>query len=197
MVSLAVQFTFYSEGSRDTNMKDLSLEDFRQLSSDKRAMELFKLLTENNKLLRESPSQSNSNASAQSHMKKMHNGYSPKVSRRNINLSKKLSSSSEQHKNTSLGNNVWKSALNLNSDLHDPWKNLFKSLYGDDYFDRMRSLAKSKSETAIINVGGERHEVTFQTLAKLPQTRLAKLRGAKTQAELNMLCDRCRGQSGS
>ena len=42
----------------------------------------------------------------------------------------------------------------------------------------------------IINVGGERHEVTFQTLAKLPQTRLAKLRGATSQAELNMLCDR-------
>ena len=171
-------------------MKDLSLEDFRQLSSDKRAMELFKLLTENNKLLRESQSESNSNASAPSHMKKTHNGYSPKVSRRNNNLSKMLSSSSEQHKNITQGNNVWKNALNLNSDLHDPWKNLFKSLYGDDYFDRMRSLAKSKSETAIINVGGERHEVTFQTLAKLPQTRLAKLRGAKTQAELNMLCDR-------
>ena len=39
-------------------------------------------------------------------------------------------------------------------------------------------------------MGGERHEVTFQTLAKLPQTRLAKLRGATSQAELNMLCDR-------
>ena len=169
-------------------MKDLSLEDFRKLSSDKRAMELFKLLMENNKLLRESPSESNSNASAQSHVKKNHSGYSPKVSRRDNSIFKKLSSSTE-HKNT-LGNNVWKNALNLNSDLHDPWINLFKSLYGDDYFDRMRSLAKSKSETAIINVGGERHEVTFQTLAKLPQTRLAKLRGAKTQAELNMLCDR-------
>lgn len=170
-------------------MKDLSMEDFRKLSSDKRAMELFKLLMENNRLLRESPSESNSNASAQSHVKKIHNGYSPKVSRRDNSIFKKLSSSTEQHKNT-LGNNVWKNALNLNSDLHDPWINLFKSLYGDDYFDRMRSLAKSKSETAIINVGGERHEVTFQTLAKLPQTRLAKLRGAKTQAELNMLCDR-------
>ena len=171
-------------------MKDLSMEDFRKLSSDKRAMELFKLLMENNKLLREAPSESNSNASAQSHVvKKIHTGYSPKVSRRDHNIFKKLSSSTEQHKNT-LGNNVWKNALNLNSDLQDPWINLFKSLYGDDYFDRMRSLAKSKSETAIINVGGERHEVTFQTLGKLPQTRLAKLRGAKTQAELNMLCDR-------
>ena len=36
---------------------------------------------------------------------------------------------------------------------------LFKRLYGEDYFDRMRSLSKSKAETAIINVGGERHEV--------------------------------------
>ena len=144
---------------------------------------------ENNRLLRESPSESHSNSSAQSHLKKIHNGYSPKVSRRVSNILKKLSSSNEHHKST-LGNNVWKNALNLNSDLQDPWINLFKSLYGDDYFDRIRSLAKSKSETAIINVGGERHEVTFQTLAKLPQTRLAKLRGAKTQAELNMPCDR-------
>ena len=48
----------------------------------------------------------------------------------------------------------------------------------------------STSTVQIINVGGERHEVTFQTLAKLPQTRLAKLRGATSQAELNMLCDR-------
>ena len=48
----------------------------------------------------------------------------------------------------------------------------------------------SSSAVQIINVGGERHEVTFQTLAKLPQTRLAKLRGATSQAELNMLCDR-------
>ena len=163
-------------------MKDLSLEDFRKLSSDKRAMELFKLLMENNKLLRESHP-------TQSQLTEVHPGYSPKVSRRDNSIFKKLSSSTEQHKNT-LGNNVWKNALNLNSDLHDPWINLFKSLYGDDYFDRIRSLAKSKSETAIINVGGERHEVTFQTLAKLPQTRLAKLRGAKTQAELNILCDR-------
>ena len=36
---------------------------------------------------------------------------------------------------------------------------LFKRLYGEDYFDRVRSLSKSKAETAIINVGGERHEV--------------------------------------
>ena len=163
-------------------MRDLSLEDFRKLSSDKRAVELFKLLMENNKLLRKSHP-------TQSQLKKVHPGYSPKVSRRDKNLFKKLSSSTEHH-TRSLGNNLWQNALNLNSDLQDPWINLFKSLYGDEYFDRMRSLAKSKSETAIINVGGERHEVTFQTLAKLPQTRLAKLRGAKTQAELNILCDR-------
>ena len=131
-------------------MKDLSLEDFRKLSSDKRATELFKLLMENNRLLRESPSESNSNASAQYHVKKIHNGYSPKVSRRVASILKKMSSSHDHNKNT-LGNNVWKNALNLNSDLQDPWINLFKSLYGDDYFDRIRSLAKSKSETAIIN----------------------------------------------
>ena len=32
--------------------------------------------------------------------------------------------------------------------------------------------------------------MTFQTLAKLPDTRLAKLRAARNQAELNLLCDR-------
>ena len=36
-----------------------------------------------------------------------------------------------------------------------------KGLFGEDYFDRVRSLTKSKAETAIINVGGQRHEVIF------------------------------------
>ena len=173
-----------------TNMKELAIDDFKKLSSDKKSMELFKLLIENNRLLKESPSpsssESNSNASAKHH-KKYSYQFSPKFSRRDNFGFKRLGTTSN---NKSLGGNVWKNALNLNSDLHDPWINLFKALFGDDYFDRVRSLAKSKSETAIINVGGERHEVTFQTLAKLPQTRLAKLRSAKTQAELNLLCDR-------
>ena len=43
---------------------------------------------------------------------------------------------------------------------------LFKRLYGEDYFDRMRSLSKSKAETAIINVGGERHEVMIMILMR-------------------------------
>ena len=44
---------------------------------------------------------------------------------------------------------------------------LFKRLYGEDYFDRMRSLSKSKAETAIINVGGERHEVMMMMMILL------------------------------
>ena len=177
------------------NMKELALDDFKKLSSDKKSAELFKLLIENNRLLKESPSpsgtESNSSASIIHNNNKYHTksfNFSPKFSRRENFIFKRLSTTPSKSK--SLGGNAWKNALNLNSDLQDPWINLFKALYGDDYFDRIRSLAKSKSETAIINVGGERHEVTFQTLAKLPQTRLAKLRGAKSQAELNMLCDR-------
>ena len=173
-------------------MKELALDDFKKLPSDKKSIKLFELLIENNRLLKESPSpsssESSSTASSKYHPTRNHFNFSPKFSRRENGIFKRLTTNPPQNK--SLGGNAWKNALNLNSDLHDPWINLFKALYGDDYFDRIRSLAKSKSETAIINVGGERHEVTFQTLAKLPQTRLAKLRGAKTQAELNMLCDR-------
>ena len=156
-------------------MKELSLDEFRKLSSDKKAMELFVLLRDNNKLLQETAgtwSDNHSHGSARSFQTKLNN---------------KLNTNNS---NSSSHGKFWKNALNLNSDLHDPWINLFKGLYGDDYFDRIRSLSKSKSETAILNVGGERHEVTFQTLAKLPDTRLAKLRSAKTQAELNTLCDR-------
>ena len=109
---------------------------------------------------------------------------------REVNLPRKKHNQSN-NVHTKHNNNFWKNALNLNSDLHDPWINLFKRLYGEDYFDRIRSLSKSKAETAILNVGGERHEVAFQTLARLPDTRLAKLRSAKSQAELNLLCDRC------
>ena len=153
-------------------MKELALDDFKKLSSDKKSMELFRLLIENNRLLKESPSPSstetNSNASSHHHHhKKFSYQFSPKFSRRENFLFRRLGTNPSN--NRSLGGNVWKNALNLNSDLHDPWINLFKALFGDDYFDRVRSLAKSKSETAIINVGGERHEVTFQTLAKLPQ----------------------------
>ena len=49
---------------------------------------------------------------------------------------------------------------------------LFKRLYGEDYFDRMRSLSKSKAETAIINVGGERHEVMMMMILLMMETRI-------------------------
>ena len=141
------------------NMRDLALDDFKKLPSDKKSMELFRLLIENNRMLKESPSSSaseSSNVSAKYHQTKSSFKFSPKFSRRD-NYIFKIKTNQNNH--SIVGGNAWKNALNLNSDLHDPWINLFKALYGDDYFDRIRSLAKSKSETAIINVGGERHEV--------------------------------------
>ena len=175
-------------------MKELSLDEFRKLSSDKKAMELFVLLRDNNKLLQETAgtwSEIHSHGSARSFQTKLNNKLNTKIKNnlKDNNLPKNQTNQANNSNSSSHGK-FWKNALNLNSDLHDPWINLFKGLYGDDYFDRIRSLSKSKSETAILNVGGERHEVTFQTLAKLPDTRLAKLRNAKTQAELNTLCDR-------
>ena len=176
-------------------MKEVSVDDFRKLSSDKKAMELFVLLRENNKLLQETAeswSENHSRSSARSFQNKLNNKLHTNIKNnlKDNNLPRKQNNQNKNTNSSSQKKGIWKNALNLNSDLHDPWINLFKGLYGDDYFDRIRSLSKSKSETAILNVGGERHEVTFQTLAKLPDTRLAKLRNAKSQAELNMLCDR-------
>ena len=144
-------------------MRDLVLDDFKKLPSDKKSMELFRLLIENNRMLKESPSSSaseSSNASAKYHQTKSSFKFSPKFSRRDNYIFKRVQTNQNNHSlGGGGGGNAWKNALNLNSDLHDPWINVFKGLYGDDYFDRIRSLAKSKSETEIINVGGERHEV--------------------------------------
>ena len=142
-------------------MRDLALDEFKKLPTDKKSMELFRLLIENNRMLKESPSSSaseRSNASVQYHQTKSSFKFSPKFSRRENYIFKRVQTNQNNH-SIGGGGNAWKNALNLNSDLHDPWINVFKALYGDDYFDRIRSLAKSKSETAIINVGGERHEV--------------------------------------
>ena len=153
---------------RTASMKELALDDFKKLSSDKKSMELFRLLIENNKLLRESPSSSvseSSNASAKyhHHHTKSSFKFSPKFSRRENFIFKRLSTNANGR---SLGGgNAWKNALNLNSDLHDPWINLFKALYGDDYFDRIRSLAKSKSETAVSS-GRYRAHATTLTLSE-------------------------------
>ena len=143
-------------------MRDLALDDFKKLSTDKKSTELFRLLIENNRMLKESPSSSasaSSNDSAKYHQTKSSFKFSPKFSRRENYIFKRVQTNQNNHSIGGGGGNAWKNALNLNSDLHDPWINVFKGLYGDDYFDRIRSLAKSKSETAIINVGGERHEV--------------------------------------
>ncbi|XP_023319614.1 potassium voltage-gated channel subfamily B member 2 isoform X2 [Eurytemora carolleeae] len=186
--------------------KLMRTDEFRKLSVDKKSLELFMLLKENNRLLQETAE--NFNASLRSvspstvsvssinsrhhhHVKKINNNQlKPPIYKKNS-----FSLHKEKLNETSENIPAWKTFLNINSDKHDPWINLILDLCGEDYFDRVRSLAKSKAETAIINVGGQRHEVTYSTLAKLPDTRLAKLRRAKTQQELNSLCDRYDGNN--
>ena len=71
-------------------MKELALDDFKKLSSDKKSAELFKLLSENNRLLRETPSGSESNssytASSKYHHTKTNFNFSPKFSRRDYSI---------------------------------------------------------------------------------------------------------------
>jgi hypothetical protein len=42
---------------------------------------------------------------------------------------------------------------------------------------------------SILNVGGERHEILWAYLQRLPNTRLGKLQNAKTIEEILNLCD--------
>jgi potassium voltage-gated channel Shab-related subfamily B protein 1 len=42
---------------------------------------------------------------------------------------------------------------------------------------------------AVLNVGGERHEILWKNLKRLPNTRLGKLENAKTVEEILNLCD--------
>ena len=76
-------------------MKELALEDFKKLSSDKKSAELFKLLTENNRLLRETPSGSESNStytsSSKFHPAKNNFNFSPKLSRRDYSIFRETS----------------------------------------------------------------------------------------------------------
>ena len=122
-------------------MRDLALDEFKKLPTDKKSMELFRLLTENNRMLKESPSSSaseRSNASVHYHQTKSSFKFSPKFSRRENYIFKRVQTNQNNHSiGVGGGGNAWKNALNLNSDLHDPWINVFKALYGDDYFDRI------------------------------------------------------------
>ena len=109
-------------------MRDLGLDDFKKLPSDKKSMELFRLLTENNRMLRESPSSSaseSSNDSAKYHQTKSSFKFSPKFSRRDNYIFKRVQTNQNSHSLGGGGGNAWKNALNLNSDLQDPWINVF------------------------------------------------------------------------
>ena len=129
------------------------VEEFRKLSAERRAVELFQLLRENNKLLQDNAghwsrkhsltSDRLNNNNNKVNSKITNNLREPNSNQHHNFLPKKQNNAAAHHNHNGTENkNVWKTALNLNSDLHDPWINLIKALYGEDYFDRIRSLAK-------------------------------------------------------
>lgn len=49
--------------------------------------------------------------------------------------------------------------------------------------------SRSKSSRVILNVGGDRHEVLWRTLGKVPHSRLGRLQNAVTHQDIIELCD--------
>ena len=49
--------------------------------------------------------------------------------------------------------------------------------------------SKINSKRVVLNVGGVKHEVLWKTLETLPQTRLFKLKNAKSTEDILQLCD--------
>lgn len=49
--------------------------------------------------------------------------------------------------------------------------------------------SRSKSSRVVLNVGGDRHEVLWRTLDKVPHSRLGRLRYAVTHEDIMQLCD--------
>nr|CDS30855.1 shaker cognate [Hymenolepis microstoma] len=49
--------------------------------------------------------------------------------------------------------------------------------------------SRSKSTRVILNVGGDRHEVMWRTLEKIPHSRLGRLQHAVTHQEIMQICD--------
>ncbi|KAM7538520.1 hypothetical protein Aperf_G00000047322 [Anoplocephala perfoliata] len=49
--------------------------------------------------------------------------------------------------------------------------------------------SRSKSSRVILNVGGDRHEVLWRTLGKVPHSRLGRLQNAVTHKDIMQLCD--------
>jgi len=47
----------------------------------------------------------------------------------------------------------------------------------------------NKSRAVVLNVGGERHEVMWSTLSRMPHTRLGRLQQTRTEDEMLQLCD--------
>ena len=51
------------------------------------------------------------------------------------------------------------------------------------------TTVKLQEKRAVINVGGQTHSVLWETLERLPNSRLAKIRNVKTLPDLYSLCD--------
>lgn len=71
-----------------------------------------------------------------------------------------------------------------------------KAATGEDYYSLISELTpeqllqhRNKSKKVTINVGGQRHEVLWSTLGRIPDTRLGKLRSCVSHDAIMSICD--------
>lgn len=63
--------------------------------------------------------------------------------------------------------------------------------HSEDHFPAEAEIIESRSKSCrvVLNVGGDRHEVLWRTLDRLPKSRLGRLRQATTHQKIMSLCD--------
>ncbi|CUT99564.1 shaker cognate [Echinococcus multilocularis] len=71
-----------------------------------------------------------------------------------------------------------------------PFENLATQMFGGPLPTREAIIgSRAKSARVILNVGGDRHEVLWETLDRVPRSRLGRLRYAVTHQDIMQLCD--------